>query len=135
MLESTSNGECCTIHCCTIHCCVAAIDTIAHCVTLCCLSLIVSHSVVSHSAVSQLLDHASFRTHNHTLAYPLSLVLEVMMSSKELKTSRSILMPILRFSLCPLGSGVLTTLRGMCVTTRRHSSCWSRFKKGSRMYG
>ena len=43
----------------------------------------------------QLLDHASLHTHNHTLTYPLSLVLVDMMRSKEFKISRSILMLIL----------------------------------------
>ena len=47
----------------------------------------------------QLLDHASLHTHNHThnhtLTHSLSLVLVVMMRSKEFKTSRSILMLIL----------------------------------------
>ena len=33
----------------------------------------------------QLLDHASLRTHNHTLTYPVSLALVVMMRSKEIK--------------------------------------------------
>ena len=45
-------------------------------------------------SVVQLLDHASLHTHNHTLTHSLSLVLVVMMRSKEFKTSRSILMLI-----------------------------------------
>ena len=43
----------------------------------------------------QLLDHDSSHTHNHTLTYPLSLVLVVMMRSKGFKTSRFVLMLIL----------------------------------------
>ena len=47
------------------------------------------------------LSHASLHTHNPTLTvrHSLSLVLVVMMKSKEVKTSRSILMLILWFSL------------------------------------
>jgi hypothetical protein len=42
---------------------------------------------------------SALQPHSHTLTHSLSLVLVVMMRSKELKTSRSILMLILRFSL------------------------------------
>ena len=56
---------------------------------------------------------SALRPHNHILTHSLSLVLVVMMRSKDLKTSRSILMLILRFSLtlsCPdrLRAGGLT---------------------------
>ena len=65
------------------------------CVSVPCvyLSLTVSHCLA--------LSHASLHTHNPTLTvrHSLSLVLVVMMKSKEVKTSRSILMLILWFSL------------------------------------
>ena len=41
---------------------------------------------------TQLLDHASLHTHNHTLTHSLSPVLVVVMGSMELKTSRSLML-------------------------------------------
>ena len=82
------------------------------CVSVPCvyLSLTVSHCLS--------LSHASLHTHNPTLTvrHSLSLVLVVMMKSKEVKTSRSILMLILWFSLihCLLLSLSLAATASCC---------------------